>query len=121
MKKTVLLLLALCTLAGCSAVTVLPDDPIVFSYGTDTQEGYTYLALGERVYVPYGACQSDRLGECIGYYEHSGVKSFVYELAGYSSDEWIVNADVNGRRDCMIMHAEASEDISEEPFAETGE
>lgn len=105
-KLLLIMVLLLCTLGGCGSVTKLPDNPIVFEQGIN--EEYAYLSVDDKIYVPYCPWVQEYLGDCIGYYDYSGdeytepSQQYIYELKGFSSDEWIIeyNAEIN---EGMIM------------------
>lgn len=99
MKRAVTVLLLAFLLTGCGVSTELPDDPVVFEQKVNEQEGYAYLGIDDKIYVPYCPFERRYIGDCIGYCDHaqdaytSGGRSYIYEFKGYSSDEWIVEYD----------------------------
>lgn len=56
-----------------------------------TGNGYATIVWGEKIYVPYGALSAyGERGKQIGIVD-GDKDNRVYELKGYSVDEWIVN------------------------------
>ena len=54
-------------------------------------DGYAYITWDGRTYVPYGALnENGKRGKQIGIVDGDG-ENRVYELKGYSAEEWIVN------------------------------
>ena len=81
-------------LCGCGSREQLPDNPIVYEQGTNGE--YVYFKYGEKIFVPYCPYESGYLGDCIGYCDipaddySDASKVYIFELKGYSSDEWII-------------------------------
>ena len=122
MKKGIRILSALLfimvILAGCSSKPQLPKTPIVYQHNVGNE--YVYLTAGDKIYVPYCAYKPSMLGECIGYCdveatEYSGAtREYIYELKGYSSDEWIVSVLFAGNfREGMIYRELNATEIPE--------
>lgn len=122
MKKGIVIFSALLfitvVLASCGSMPQLPETPIV--YQRNVGDGYIYLTVGDKTYVPYCAYKPSMLGECIGYCdveatEYSGAtREYIYELNGYSSDEWIVNVMFAGNfREGMIYRELNATEIPE--------
>ena len=90
MKKTLLACITIFTLifSLCACSQQALED---MASGED--DGYATIIWGDKTYVPYGAL-SDEYGERgkqIGIVD-GDKDSRVYELKGYSVDEWIVNS-----------------------------
>lgn len=115
---TLLAAAGLCLTAGCGSQPKLPETPVVFQRGDG--DGYVYLVEGDKIYVPYCAYDPKQLGECIGYCDvedtdNSGAfREYIYELKGYSSDEWIVGVMIAGYfREGMILRERNTTEIPE--------
>ena len=89
MKKTLLSFIAIFTLIF----------PLCACSGQDLEDmasgegdGYATIVWGDRTYVPYGALSEyGERGKQIGIVD-GDKDNRVYELKGYSVDEWIVNS-----------------------------
>lgn len=98
-KKIILIafIITLFALSGCGVSTNLPDNPVVYEQKSNAKEGYVYLSVDDKIYVPYCPWKREYLGDCIGYYvslsdEYTeSNRVYVYEFKDYSSDEWIVD------------------------------
>lgn len=117
------LLFIMIVFAGCGSRLQLPENPLVFEQGSNSE--YAYLTEGDRVYVPYCPYVSDMLGGCIGYCNYEAVdygngeegepfRTYIYELQGYSSQEWIVEIlDTGYTREGMIFRELNATEIPE--------
>ena len=101
---------ALCLLGGCGLKARLPEHPIVYEQGINEEEGYAYLFYGDKVFVPYCAYESEDAGSCIGYCDipadaySDGARVYIFELKGYSSEEWIIESlEQNNCNEGMIL------------------
>ncbi len=109
MKKMVWTVCAviMIALSGCGVNTNMSDEPMIFERG-ETQE-YAYLSIDDKIYVPYCPFDKKYLGDCIGYCElqgdeyTDGGKAYIYELKGYSPDEWIIELDAEGGKEGMVL------------------
>lgn len=95
-------------LFGCGTKKTLSDNPVVFEQGVN--EEYAYLSADGRIYVPYCPFEQKYLGNCIGYCDISGDENtgasrlYIYELKGYSSEEWIIETlDLDNCNEGMIL------------------
>ena len=122
-KGILLLILFICLLSGCGSGAKLPDNPIRYEQGINEEEGYAYLEYGDKRFIPYCAYEKKYLGDCIGYcdifaVEYTDVsradRVYVFEMKGYSSDEWII--EMQGLDNCnegMILREINTEIIPE--------
>lgn len=86
MNIIMMTLIVLC-LCGCSSESN-NNQSIIFHQ--EVNEQYLSIIWDEREYVPYCAIEPNKRGEYLGYIEDdSDVK--IYELDGYSSEEWIID------------------------------
>lgn len=118
MLITLLMTAGMCFLAGCGSQPKLPETPVVYQQAVG--EEYAYLTEGDKIYVPYCAYETNMLGECIGYCDvkatenSDAFREYIYELKGYSSDEWIVGVMVAGYfREGMILRELNTTEIPE--------
>lgn len=117
------LIFAMIVLTGCGSRLELPENPLVFEQGTNGK--YFYLTEGGRVYVPYCPYVTDMLGNCIGYCNYEAAdygngeqddpfRTYICELQGYSSQEWIVEIlDTGYTREGMIFRELNATEIPE--------
>lgn len=88
MKKTFCLLLAFALIISLCACSQQNLEDMT----SGTGDGYATIVWGDKTYVPYGALADyGERGKQIGIVD-GNKDDRVYELKGYSADEWIVNA-----------------------------
>ena len=80
-------LLVLAIAAGCSSDTG-NQEPVIFQQKEN--EDYVSIIWNDREYVPYCAISPTERGEYLGYMEDDPDVE-IYELDGYSSEEWIID------------------------------
>ncbi len=80
-------LLVLAIAAGCSSDTG-NQEPVIFQQKEN--EDYVSIIWNDREYVPYCAISPAERGEYLGYMEDDPDVE-IYELDGYSSEEWIID------------------------------
>ena len=98
----------------------VPDNLIRYEQGTNEEEGYAYLEYGDKRFVPYCAYEKKYLGDCIGYCDipaeeyTDASRVYVFELKGYSSDEWIIEMpELDNCSEGMILREINAEDVPE--------
>jgi len=105
MKKiisSILLIVLLLLLWNCAAKTGLPENPIVFY--TKEYEDYRSITWQEKEYLPFSFIESSDVGECIGYFEESGITIYVCELKGQSKEEWVATTtNLDNRNEAMAF------------------
>lgn len=101
---------AVLILAGCNSKIALPENPIEFEIREN--DDYISILWQGREYVPYCALGGGRLGACLGYYESGGEKSYICELKGQSSENWIADiSDLGNCNEGMIFKEKSVTDI----------
>lgn len=80
-------LLVLAIAAGCSSDTG-NQEPVIFQQKEN--EDYVSIIWNDREYVPYCAISPAEREEYLGYMEDDPDME-IYELDGYSSEEWIID------------------------------
>lgn len=104
------ILLTISLLCSCGAKTQLPDNPVIYEQGIHEEKGCSYLTANDKTFLPYCAYESKYQGDCIGYCdipadEYSDAsRVYIFELKGYSSDEWIIETtDLDNCKEGMIL------------------
>lgn len=95
-------------LTGCqNKLEKLPDNPIIFETGVlnvqNEDTGYRTIEYDDKVYIIYGGIQpkgflrnvSYAYGECLGYVEDDE-SDRIYALADASTDEWLIEYNIEG-------------------------
>lgn len=109
-------------LGGCGAGARLPEDPILYEWGLNTEEGYAYFKYEDKIFVPYCPFEAKYLGNCIGYCdipasaeeETDASRVYIFELKGYSSDEWVIETlGLNNCNEGMIFREINTAEIPE--------
>lgn len=110
----------ICFLGGCGMRAGLPDDPAVYEWGINKEEGHSYMEYGDKIYVPYCPYEARLLGDCIGYCDIpadeyvDASRVYIFELEGYSPGEWIVEMmELNNCREGMIFREVNAQEIPE--------
>ena len=118
MKKIILVLIAIVLLTGCGKLSDLPEEPAKYSIGTfesdDKKNTYTAIINEGKYYISYGNVKSGFLGDlsyafgdCLGYVG-GDTNNRIYELKGFSKDEWIVEYYVNGEMEQPMVFKEVN-------------
>ena len=90
MKKFLYLLLIIALTTSLCACSKQDSDLVAMSY--EIGDEYVSIVYGDKTYVPYGPVSAFAdCGEQIGYMD-GNENDKVYEVKGYSVDEWIVTA-----------------------------
>ena len=95
-RRLICSMVTICLLSGCGSATKLPEDSVVYVMGINEEEGYSYLTEESKIYIPYCAYKKEYQGDCIGYCDipadeyTEASRVYIFELKGYSSDEWII-------------------------------
>lgn len=93
MNVIMMILIVLC-FSGCGSE--VKNEITIFHQKVNEQ--YLSIIWDDREYVPYCAIEPSKRGEYLGYMENdSNVE--IYELDGYSSEEWIIdylNLEIGG-------------------------
>ena len=88
MKKAFFLLVAFALIVSLCACSQQDLEDMT----SETGDGYATIVWGDKTYVPYGTLADyGELGKQIGIVD-GDKDNRVYELKGYSANEWIVNA-----------------------------
>ena len=110
----------ICFLGGCGAEARLPEDPILYEWGTNKEEGHSYLKYEDKIFVPYCPYEVKYLGDCIGYCDipadedTDASRVYIFEFKGYSSDEWVIETlGLNNCNEGMIFREISTEEIPE--------
>ena len=115
-------------LTGCQKkFEELPDAPIIFKSGElnsgDEDTGYKTIEYDGKVYIMYGGIKAKGLlrnisyayGECLGYVEDDE-SDRIYALADESTDEWLIEYNIDGfMENPVILREITAKDNSEIP------
>ena len=105
MKKKInslLICVISCLFVGCGKkIEGLPKNPVQYKVDENMVDEFAAIVYDGKVFVLYGTFEGaydKQLGKCIGYtdrnlsndYENDGQDTLIYELEGYSMEEWSV-------------------------------
>lgn len=111
------LIVGIFTLTGCqNKLDDLPDNPVVFKTGELNEDsGYRTIEHNGKVYIMYGNIKSKGLfrdvsyayGDCLGYVEDDK-SDRIYALDNHSTDEWLIEYNVDGMMEQPVVLREIS-------------
>ncbi len=105
MKRLIIIVITIAlflTVTGCNSKAGLPDNPIVFQAKEYTD--YRSIVSEDKEYVPYCSVEPESIGDCLGYFEESGVTIYVCELKEQASDDWLaITPNLGNRNEGMAF------------------
>ena len=128
MALSLVIIVAFLFLTGCqNKLEKLPDNPIIFKSDVlnaqNEDTGYRTIEYDDKVYIIYGGIQPKGLlrnisyayGECLGYVEDDE-SDRIYALADESTDEWLIEYNIDGfMENPAILREITTKDSSEIP------